>query len=547
MVRLRHPAHRFVRALAAAGLAAGLSFVAPAFAAEPGDLPLATVDLATASGGASVGAHWRYSDVSIRPARFHLPGPDGQPSDEAVDTFDFEPHAGAAGYDDSAWPEIPAESLGQRRGHGRLSMNWYRLALTVPESIGQVALAGRRLDLVLRLDDYAEVWVDGELARPFGAAGGGVIAGWNAVNRVTLTRHARVGETVHVAVFGINGPVSDPPTNYIFVREARIEVRPGTPGPVAVPPQEVNVEVVRLDPELDRIVPRNPKLYKLADGFEFTEGPVWSRTDAALYFSDPNHNTIYRYGESGDLSVFRANSGYDGADLAEYSQPGSNGLTFDREGRLTINEHGRHRVSRLEKDGSLTVLVDSFGGRRLNSPNDLVVKSDGAVYFTDPPFGLPKLYDDPRRELAYSGVFRWRAGRLTLLSRELKGPNGIAFTPDEKYLYVDNWDPERKVVLRFPVKPDGTLGPAAVFADLTAEVPGDEALDGMKVDVEGHLYVSAPDGVRVYAPDGRHLGTVRGPRTAHNFAWGGADGRVLYLAARSGLYRLPLLIPGVRP
>jgi gluconolactonase len=274
---------------------------------------------------------------------------------------------------------------------------------------------------------------------------------------------------------------------------------------------------------------------------------VWSRAEGALYFSDPNHNTIYRYTDGNPLAVFREHSGYDAPDINEYGQPGSNGLTFDRNGRLTINEHGRHRVSRLEADGRITVLADAYRGKRLNSPNDLVVKSDGAVYFTDPPFGLPKFYDDPRKELAYSGVYRWHGGRLTLLTTELKGPNGLAFTPDEKYLYVDNWDPQRKIVLRFPVRRDGTLGPSTVFADMTAELPGEEALDGLKVDIAGNLYVSAPDGVRIYDATGKHLGTVRGPRVAHNFAWGGADGRVLYLTARSGLYRMPLLVPGVRP
>jgi gluconolactonase len=442
---------------------------------------------------------------------------------------------------------LDPSSLSERRGHGRLSFNWYRLTLTIPERIGDVRTEGLAATLHLRLDDYAEVWVDGELARPFGASGGSVIAGWNAANRVVLTRSARAGQHFTVAVFGINGPISDSPTNYIFVREARLEFEAGSPGPAAVTPQEVNVTVTRLDPRLDTIVPVNAKLYKLADGFEFTEGPVWSRPEGALYFSDPNHNTMYRYSDKGGLSVFREHSGYNGADIAEYGQPGSNGLTIDREGRLTINEHGRHRVTRLEADGQLTVLADNYHGKRLNSPNDLVVKSDGGVYFTDPPFGLPKFFDDPRRELPYSGVYRWKSGRLTLLTTELKGPNGLAFTPDEKFFYVDNWDQDRKVVLRFPVRPDGTLGPSTVFADMTAELPGEEALDGMKVDVAGNLYVSAPDGVRVYASDGTHLGTIRGPKVAHNFAWGGEDGRVLYLTARSGLYRIPLLIPGVRP
>jgi gluconolactonase len=317
--------------------------------------------------------------------------------------------------------------------------------------------------------------------------------------------------------------------------------------PVAVEPHEVNVQVERDDPAIDGIVPANAKLYKVAEGFEFTEGPIWVRERDALLFSDPNHNTIYEYTEQGVLSVFREKSGYDAADIAEYSQPGSNGLTLDRQGRLTIDEQGRHRVSRLERDGTLTVLADRYQGKRLNSPNDLVYRSDGTLYFTDPPFGLPKFFDDPRKELPFSGVYSWKDGRLRLLTRDLKGPNGLVFSPDEKYLYVDNWDPAAKIVTRYPVRRDGTLGQGVVLIDLTQQIPGDEALDGMKADVRGNLYLSAPGGVWIYDAHGRHLGTITAPRPVHNFAWGGKDGRTLYLCARSALYRIDLLQPGIRP
>jgi gluconolactonase len=294
-------------------------------------------------------------------------------------------------------------------------------------------------------------------------------------------------------------------------------------------------------------VPANAKLWKVAEGFEFTEGPIWVRERDALLFSDPNHNTIYQYTQAGVLSVFRDKSGYDAPDISEYLQPGSNGLTLDRQGRLTIDEQGRHRVSRLEHDGTLTVLAASYQGKRLNSPNDLVYRSDGTLYFTDPPFGLPKFFDDPRKELPFSGVFSWKDGRLRLLIRALRGPNGIVFSPDEKYLYVDNWDPAAKTVTRYRVNPDGTLGSGEIFIDLTQQIPGEEALDGMKVDVQGNLYLSAPGGVWIYDPRGRHLGTITAPHPVHNFAWGGKDGRTLYLCARSALYRIDLLQPGIRP
>jgi gluconolactonase len=321
-----------------------------------------------------------------------------------------------------------------------------------------------------------------------------------------------------------------------------------TAGPTAVEPQEVNIHVDRLDPSIDQIVPPNAKLYKLAEGFQFTEGPIWIRKDGRLLFSDPNANRIYAYDPQGAvLSVYREHSGYEGADIAEYGQPGSNGLTVDRQGRLTINQHGNRRIVRLEADGSLTVLASSYHGKRLNSPNDLVYKSDGTLFFTDPPFGLPKFFADPRRQLAFSGVFRAKNGKVTLVSDELDGPNGLAFSPDERYLYVDNWSPKRKVILRFPVKRDGSIGKSEVFVDMSAELPGDDALDGMKIDSEGNLYVTAPDGVRLYSPAGKHLGTITVPRSVHNLAWGGNDGHTLYLCASDRLYRIDVLVPGLRP
>jgi len=509
--------------------------------------PVAVVDLGTEAGTELVQATWRYSDARIVETRFRAPDAQGQPTGAPLATQDISPHAGAVAFDDSQWPVISPTSLAERRGSGRVSFNWYRLTLTLPQRVGEIPAEGAEVWLVTRVDDYAEVWVEGELDRAYGQVGGSVVAGWNAPNRVLLARHAHSGQQIHVAIFGMNAPISDAPTNYIFVHEARLEFFAGGVAPVAVEPHEVNVQVERDDPAIDGIVPANAKLYKVAEGFEFTEGPIWVRERDALLFSDPNHNTIYEYTEQGSLSIFRDKSGYDGADIAEYTQPGSNGLTLDRQGRLTINEHGRRRVSRLEPNGSLTVLADRYEGKRLNSPNDLVYRSDGTLYFTDPPFGLPKFFDDPRKELPFSGVFSWRDGQLRLLTRELKGPNGIVFSPDEKYLYVSNWDPAAKTVTRYPVSHDGTLGKGVVLIDLTQQIPGEEALDGMKADIQGNLYLSAPGGVWIYDAQGRHLGTIRAPRPVHNFAWGGKDGRTLYLCARSALYRIDLLQPGIRP
>src|SRR5207253_8434230 len=275
------------------------------------------------------------------------------------------------------------------------------------------------------IDDYAEVWVDGAFAPVLGQAGGAVVVGFNAPNRVVIGRNVKPGQKIQLAVFGMNGPISASPNNFIWVKSATLDFyKAAEPGP--------NVgEVVRLDPALDAIVPTPARIEKLAAGFLFTEGPVWVRDGGYLLFSDPNDNRIYRWAPDGDLSVFRTKSGYTGPDIAEYGQPGSNGLTLDREGRLTINQHGNRRVVRLERDGTLTVLADKFEGKRLNSPNDLVYRSDGTLYFTDPPFGLPKFFDDPRKELSFSGVFAVKDGNLKLVTKDFTGPNGIAFSRRE--------------------------------------------------------------------------------------------------------------------
>ncbi len=508
--------------------------------------PGAVIDLATRDGVRLVKGEWRYSDTKIVQVDFRAPGADGQPTGESVRTYDYRPHAGRADFDDSRWEVIEPTALSKRRSTGRICFNWYRINVTIPERIGDFDPGGSTVVFETSVDDYAEVWVDGELPRGTGQSGGSVIKGWNAANRLVIGRDVKPGQRIQLAHFGINGPISNPHTNFNWMRYAKLEFYQGGTVPIAGPPREVNVEIVRRDPAIDAIVGPNPKIIKLAEGFEFIEGPVWVRDGGYLLFSDPNRNRIYTYAPDGRLTVFREKSGYDGADVAEYGQPGSNGLTLDREGRLTINEHGNRRVTRLEKDGRLTVLADRYGGKRLNSPNDLVYKSDGALYFTDPPFGLPKFYDDLRKELPYSGVFRLADGKLELLSTDLRGPNGLAFSPDEKYLYVANWDVERKIVMRYEVNPDGTLSNGRVFFDMTG-APGEEALDGLKVDEEGNLYVSGPGGIWVISPGGKHLGTIKGPKLPANFAWGDDDGRTLYMTARTGLYRMRLNTPGIRP
>ena len=255
-------------ALGAAGMLAALSAGA---ADPPQGPPSAVIDLATTKGVAQVAGEWRYSDVRIIEIPFRAPGPDGQPGTTPVKTYDYTPHGGEADFDDSVWPVITPESLSERRSHGRLAFNWYRIRITVPERIGGFDPTGSTLVFETVLDDYAEVWVDGELPRALGQSGGSVVKGWNAPNRLVVGRQVKPGQPIQLAVFGMNGPISDPPTNYIFMRKAVLEFYPGGAIPLAVEPQEVNVVIERRDPAIDAIVPANPKLYKLAEGFQFTE------------------------------------------------------------------------------------------------------------------------------------------------------------------------------------------------------------------------------------------------------------------------------------
>lgn len=511
----------------------------------PTGKPDASLDLATVEGAKLVNGEWRYSDTKIVEVDFNSAGADNQPSGPSVKTYDYTPKAGGAEYDDSTWQKVSATDLSKRRGNGRLSFNWYRINITIPEKVGDFDPTGSTVVFQTALDDYAEIWVNGEISRFLGQKGGSVVAGWNAANRLVIGRDVKPGQKIQLAVFGINGPISNPPTNFIWVREAKLDFYKGeTPGPLAITPSEVNVDVIRNDAAINRIIGPNPKVFKLAEGFKFTEGPVW--VGDGLLFSDPNANTIYKYTKDAKLAVFKTPSGYSGSDIGEYRQPGSNGITLDPQGNIVFDQHGNRRVVRLEKDGSESVVADRFEGKRFNSPNDLVYRSDGTLFFTDPNFGLPKFGDDPRKELPHTGVYSIYKGRVQLVTKEFTGPNGIALSPDEKYLYIGNWDDNKKVVYRYELQPDGTVKNGKLFFDFTS-IKGEDAIDGVKVDVEGNVYVSAPGGLQIVSPEGKHLGTIVTPQHAHNMAWGDDDGKTLYLCARTGLYRIRLNIEGVRP
>jgi gluconolactonase len=305
-------------------------------------------------------------------------------------------------------------------------------------------------------------------------------------------------------------------------------------------PRPVREPVVRaLDPRFERIVPQETVLEKIVDDREWTEGPVWLRKGGYLLFSDVVANAIFRWKEGEGVSRFLDRSGYTGAAPFAGLEPGSNGLALDAEGRVTFARHGDRQIVRREPDGRITVLADRYHGKRLNSPNDLVYRSDGSLYFTDPPFGLPGGYDDPARELQHEGVYRLgRDGVVTLLSRELNAPNGLAFSPDERTLYVSNADATRLLWMAFPVRKDGTLAKGRVFFDGTAAFAGRRGTaDGMKVDRDGNLFSAGPRGVYVFAPDATVLGWIDFAGNVGNVAWG-EDGSTLFITANAAVYRL---------
>ena len=292
------------------------------------------------------------------------------------------------------------------------------------------------------------------------------------------------------------------------------------------------------DPRFDQLVPPTAKIEKLAEGFIWAEGPIWIREGGYLLFSDVPTNAVYKWKAHQGVTEFLKPSGYTGT-IPRGGEPGSNGLTVDSQGRLTLCEHGDRRVARLEKDGRKTTLADRYEGKRFNSPNDLVYKSNGDLYFTDPPYGLEGKEKDPKKELPFQGVYRLKPnGELTLLTGDLTFPNGLAFSPDEKTFYVAVSDPDKAVWMAYNVNPDGTLANGRVFFDATTLAKSKKGLpDGMKVDRAGNLFATGPGGVLVFAPEGKLLGTINTGEPTANCNWGN-DGSVLYITANHFLCRL---------
>ena len=300
--------------------------------------------------------------------------------------------------------------------------------------------------------------------------------------------------------------------------------------------------ILRADPRIDTLIPADATIEKLADGFIFIEGPVWDAAESRLLFSDVRGNTIYQWTEANGTATF-IDPVFEG-DRTGRGSVSSNGLTLDAAGRLIICEHGNRRISRLEEDGTRSV-VDSYQGSSLNSPNDAVYGSDGSLYFTDPPYGLEGLEESPMRELDFNGVYRLLPdGELELLVRDQSRPNGIALSPDQQTLYVANSDADNMVWMAYDLDASGASNPR-VFYDVNDQTASGAA-DGMKVDYMGNIFATGPGGVWVFAPDGSHLGTIMTDEVTANVGWG-EDGRTLFMTGSTSLYRIKLTTQGVIP
>jgi len=320
----------------------------------------------------------------------------------------------------------------------------------------------------------------------------------------------------------------------------------------------VDKPVVKLDPSLDALISPDAKLELVKNDFGFTEGIVWvdQGSSGYLLLSDMYANVIYKLTPEGKVSLYLDHSGYTGYDIWRVGMPqpdpdrkdvffmiGSNGLALDRQGRLLIATWSGRSIDRIEKDGKRTILADRYEGKRFGGTNDLVVKKDGAIYFTDGFGGLRGRDKDPSAELNFAGVFMWKDGKVALAIKDIATPNGLTFSPDEKILYANG--SQNKYVRRYDVQPDDTLTNSRMFIDMSADKAGG-ITDGMKVDTKGNVWESGPRGIWIMSPEGKHLGTILTPEFVANVCFGDRDNKTLYVAARTGVYKIRVNVPGIR-
>jgi gluconolactonase len=306
-------------------------------------------------------------------------------------------------------------------------------------------------------------------------------------------------------------------------------------------------KIIKYDNALDKLIAPDAKIEVLASGYVWTEGPVWVRNGNYLLFSDVPANTIFKWKENEGVSVFLKPSGYTGTGVYS-NEPGSNGLIINQKGELVACEHGDRRVSAMPlSNGGKRTLADNFQGKKFNSPNDVVQHSSGSYYFTDPPYGLPKQEKDSGIELPF-GVYRIGTdGKVSQVISDLTRPNGLAFSPDEKIIYVAQSDPERAIIMAYPVQADGSLGKGKVFYDATPAVKEGKLMgvpDGLKIDKQGNIFTTGPGGVLVISPEAKLLGIIHTGEATANCAWGD-DGLTLYITADMYLCRIKTLVKGI--
>jgi gluconolactonase len=301
--------------------------------------------------------------------------------------------------------------------------------------------------------------------------------------------------------------------------------------------------LIRLDAAFDQLVAQNASIDKVATGFQFLEGPLW-RSSGNLWFSDLVGNILYQTTQAGKVTQLLNPGGDDRHETTKGGYIGPNGMAVAPDHNVVLCQHGNRRIVELAPDMKVKVLVErSADGKHLSSPNDVVYAPDGGLYFTDPPFGLPKGDNDPAKEEPYNAVYRFKDGKAVAIIKDVALPNGIAFSPDFKVLYISNSDEKQRLWMRYDVNADGSVSNGRVFADASSS-PDTGVPDGMRVDSAGNVYATGPGGIWVFSPDGTHLGTIKTPEQPSNLAFGDPDGKTIYITAVTSVYKVRLNITG---